>query len=90
MVQALYMSMGKKHDYRPALKRVTAPVLVLHGGRDLQPESASAVYAQALPNAQMRTLPEAGHFLFADAPEQFAAMVGEFLAQLPSGASQGP
>lgn len=83
MVQALYLSMGKKHDYRAALKRVTAPVLILHGGRDIQPVEASAVYAQALPNAELRTLPEAGHFLFADTPDQFAAMVKEFLDQHP-------
>jgi len=81
MVQALYLSMGKKHDYRPALRRVTVPALILHGGRDIQPQDASALYAQVLPNAEFRVLPEAGHFLFADDPAQFAAVVSEFLAR---------
>ena len=81
MVQALYLSMGKKHDYRPALRRVTVPALILHGGRDIQPQAASALYAQVLPNAEFRVLPEAGHFLFADDPAQFAAVVSEFLAR---------
>ncbi|MCR4437902.1 MAG: alpha/beta fold hydrolase [bacterium] len=35
MVQAKYLSMGKKHDYRAALQRVTAPALILHGGMDI-------------------------------------------------------
>ncbi len=79
MVQALYLSMGRKHDYRSALRAVNAPVLVLHGGLDIQPQAASALYAQVLPNAELRVVPEAGHFLFADAPEQFATIVDEFL-----------
>ena len=31
MVHAMYFSMGLQHDYREAMKNVTAPVLVIHG-----------------------------------------------------------
>lgn len=30
-VQAIYMSMGKRHDYRDSLQAVNAPVLIVHG-----------------------------------------------------------
>lgn len=78
MVHALYMSMGLRHDYRDALKRVTAPVLVIHGANDLQPEKASRLYAETFPNAEFRVVENAGHFVFSDQPETFAQVVGEF------------
>jgi proline iminopeptidase len=64
MVQAMYFSMGRRHDYRAALKNIKAPVLVLHGDKDIQSESASRVYAQALPNAKFQVVKGAGHFRF--------------------------
>lgn len=79
MVQAMYFSMGRGHDYRDALKNVQAPVLVLHGEKDLQPEKASRMYADALPNSDFHTIPDAGHFAFTEQPEEFAKAAGEFL-----------
>jgi proline iminopeptidase len=80
MVQAIYLGMGTRHDYRPALKAVTAPVLVLHGANDLQPEAASRLYADALPHASFQVISGATHFMFAEQPEAFAAAVASFLA----------
>jgi proline iminopeptidase len=82
MVQAMYMSMGVKHDYRAALKQVNAPVLVIHGDKDLQPEKASRMYADAFPNADFRIIQNAGHFSFQDQPEAFALAVSEFLSKI--------
>lgn len=83
MVQAMYFSMGQRHDYRAALKTVTAPALVLHGANDLQPEAASRMYAQALPNAQFEVIANATHFPFEEQPEAFAAVVADFLNRWP-------
>jgi proline iminopeptidase len=82
MVEAMYLSMGLKHDYRPALKGVSAPVLVIHGANDLQPEQASRMYAEAFPNAEFRVIQNAGHFSFDDQPEEFARVVSEFLGKI--------
>lgn len=82
MPHALYISMGLRHDYRPALKTVTAPILVVHGINDLQPESASRLYADAFPRAEFRVIQNAGHFPFADQPHEFARIVREFLGKL--------
>ena len=41
MVQAMYFSMGQRHDYRPALRGVQVPVLVIHGEENLIPERVS-------------------------------------------------
>ena len=82
MVHAMYFSMGLRHDYRAALKSVNAPVLVIHGDKDLQSEKASRIYADAFPNAEFRVIANAGHFSFNDQPETFARIIGEFLGKI--------
>jgi len=74
-----FFSLGRRHDWTGALRAVTAPVLVVHGSRDLQPEAASRLYAQAFGNAQFRVIEGASHFPHIDRPEEFAKVVGEFL-----------
>ncbi len=80
MVQAAYMSMGMRHDYRDALGAVTAPVLVLHGTADLQPDRSSRTYADLLPDGRFLAVESAGHFLLSeDSPAATEAIAG-FLA----------
>lgn len=82
MPQAVYVSMGRKHDWRAALARVRAPTLVLHGERDLQPLAATRAFAAALPDAELRVIPGAGHFAHAEQAEAFASEVRAFLARV--------
>jgi proline iminopeptidase len=79
MTWGMYVSMGQRHDYRPALKNVTAPVLVIHGADDLQSESASRLYAETFPNTEFAVIENVGHFSFEEQPEQFAKIVSDFL-----------
>jgi proline iminopeptidase len=85
MVQALYFSMGKRHDYRPALKQVQARALIIHGEGDLSPERVSRMYADCLPNGRLHVMKNGrtrgGHFPFSEQPEAFAAVVSDFLAE---------
>jgi proline iminopeptidase len=82
MVQAQYLSLGRRHDYRAAFRAVGAPVLVVHGANDQQPESASRQYAEAFRNGRLTVIADAGHAPFADQPERFAAVVAPFLEDL--------
>ena len=79
---AAYVGMGKHHDYTAALRVVTAPVLVIHGAADLQPESDSRAFAAFFPNSRFIAIPGAGHFVFNDRPKEFAAAVRGFLDPL--------
>lgn len=79
MVHAMYLSMGQKHDYRPAMDAVTAPVLIIHAVEDFQTEEASRTYLEVFPDAQFEIIEGAGHTVFYDQPEAFADIVGEFL-----------
>lgn len=53
MTLGVYASLSRSHDWRPALQRVRAPTLVLHGANDLQPESDSRAVA-AVPGESSR------------------------------------
>ena len=79
MVQAMFFSMGKKHNYRNALNSVQAPVLVIHGDKDLQPVASSQVYVESFPNAELKVMKQSGHFPFSEQPEEFGKIVGAFL-----------
>ncbi|MBT8484795.1 MAG: alpha/beta hydrolase [Phycisphaerales bacterium] len=81
MVPAVYFSLGRRHDYRNALSAVTAPTLVIHGANDIQPDASSRAYVEALPNATLRVIEGAGHFVFEEQAEAFAEAVAEFLKQ---------
>jgi len=82
MVQAQYLSMGRRHDYRGALRSISAPVLVIHGADDLQPEAVSRAYVDAFPQARSAVIQGAGHMPFSQQPERFAAAVTPFLSGL--------
>lgn len=79
MVHALYLSLGMKYDLRDELKKVSVPVLVLHGEKDMMPVKASHEYADLLPEGKIQMIPEATHFPFVEKPEEFARIVREFL-----------
>jgi len=75
----MYMSMGKRHDYRPAMSRVTAPVLVVHGALDLQTEKADRLYGSSFPNSSFAVVQGSGHFMYDEQPEAFSQIVEKFL-----------
>lgn len=80
--QAIFLSMGMRHDYRDALAPVEAPVLILHGENDLQPEAASALYTNYFSNVRLERIANAGHFVFAESPAAFGKAVSGFLSGL--------
>lgn len=81
MTWGMYVSMGQRHDYRERLRKVTAPVLVIHGADDLQSEAATRLYSETFPNAQFAVIQNASHFSFQQQPAEFARLVSDFLNQ---------
>lgn len=78
---ATYLSLGMRHDYAPALARVTIPVLVAHGKADLIPPTDSDLFASYFPRAERIDFAGSGHFPFSEQPEEFAEAVKAFLAR---------
>lgn len=79
---AVFCSMGKHHDYTSALHGVRTPSLVIHGSRDLQPETVSRNFAAHFPNCRFVKIEGATHFAFDDRPEEFAGEVRAFLSSV--------
>jgi proline iminopeptidase len=74
-------------DWRPVLRAVTAPTLVIHGTVDPLPIGGAQDWAAALPNGCLLTLQGIGHFPYEEAPERFFAAVDTFLrGRWPDGA----
>jgi pimeloyl-ACP methyl ester carboxylesterase len=62
------------HDVRETLGSLTKPAVILAGSRDvLTPVRAARGIADLLPDAVFRVLPEAGHQLMQERPEELAA-----------------
>ena len=89
MVRDRSRLLAKAHDPpqagRPAhpgkgLGRIQAPVRVIFADRDRYfPLPAGRRLAEALPNAELKVIPECGHFLQEEKPDAFNKLVLEFL-----------
>jgi proline iminopeptidase len=66
-------------DWRPALHRVNAPALIIHGTADVLPAAGGREWAAALPGARLLVLQGVGHFPYLEAPEPFFDAVDTFL-----------
>lgn len=66
-------------DWRESLQRITAPVLVLHGSREVIPVSAAEEWAAAFPDARLQLVEGAGHFPYVEAPDAFFPAIETFL-----------
>lgn len=51
------------------------PTLLIYGDHDWSRPDERTANARAIPGAELRTIPRAGHFLSLDAPEELAAAV---------------
>ncbi len=80
---------GRHSAWRDAA-RITAPSLVIYGGRDrvVDPRSAGRA-AHAFSNARIVVLPRAGHVAQMERPAQVAAEIGILLAAARQEADQG-
>lgn len=67
------------YDWRPGLKHVQAPALVIHGSADPIPAASAAEWATALPNARLLLIESVGHFPYLEAPETFFDAVERFV-----------
>ncbi|OSM05190.1 putative oxidoreductase-hydrolase involved in aromatic ring cleavage [Magnetofaba australis IT-1] len=70
-------------EIQPQLQRITLPTLLVRGAADAY-LSAHIIsdLARDIPHAQTHTLPQGGHFIQIDLPNQISTLAAEFLSQL--------
>ncbi len=61
-------------------KSITCPSLIIHGEQDaMVPCQAAYDLQQAIPQARLQLIPEAGHLLLVEKPAELTAAIGEFI-----------
>ncbi len=86
--KAIWRSLGD-FDYRQAVRKVTAPVLVIHGISDSIPVQGSRDWASNFPNARLLLIQKAGHLAHLEQPAIFFSSVNQFLeGDWPPGAQE--
>ena len=85
-----FQRLAPHYDVRPHLAGIDAPTLVVVGRHDwvCRPAAGRAL-ADAIPDAQLVELPDAGHFGFSETPEPFLRAVREHVARIGAGAPTG-
>lgn len=66
-------------DWRPALRKVGSPTLVIHGSADPLPVAGGREWAATLPNARLLLFEGVGHFPYLETPDAFFTAVDTFL-----------
>jgi pimeloyl-ACP methyl ester carboxylesterase len=77
------MGMKTRPSSLPLLAKINKPTLILHGSDDqLIPLREAVAMRTAIPGAQLRVLPDAGHLLNMEQPVLFNQALRAFLKEL--------
>ena len=66
-------------DFRPRLRNLDLPVLVMQGTEDLVPMAASREWAESCPNSRFLPLEGTGHHPYLERPQEFFSAADAFL-----------
>jgi 3-oxoadipate enol-lactonase len=75
----LMQATKERPDYRPMLKNITAPTLIIHGEKDLLlPVHLAAEVHKAIPNSRLEIIPNVGHTLNLEAIAKASELILNF------------
>ena len=78
------LSMMAKTDQRDLLPRIAVPTLLIWGEQDARsPLSVARQFANAIPKAELKVIPEAGHISNLEQPDPFNEAVRDFCSRHP-------
>ena len=82
-VPPAFLKAEGKYDFRPKLKTIVAPVLLLQGRQDLAGEANVDEAHSLIKNSTLAFIDKCGHMPWVEQPEQTWKIVEDFLAHLP-------
>jgi proline iminopeptidase len=82
-VPPAFLGAEGKYDFRPKLKLITAPVLLLQGRQDIAGEANVMEAHSLIKNSRLAFIEKCGHMPWLEQPEQTWKIVDDFLARLP-------
>lgn len=74
-----FSSLGPSFDFRPMLKQVNVPAIVIEGEQTLVPKEATMQNVYNIKNAKMVWIPNAGHMFWLDQPKAAIDALDNFL-----------
>jgi proline iminopeptidase len=72
-------------DFREGLKGVTAPTLIIHGEEESIPMDMVEEWTKVLPHSELKKIPKAAHFPYAERPEEVWPIIESFLQSTKKG-----
>lgn len=72
---------GGVEDWRPQLRRVDVPVLVVQGACDYIPYASAYEYVDLLPNGEYAFIEDAGHVIWWERPDALIRAIEAFLTE---------
>ena len=73
------------YDLVEEMRRLTVPTLVLHGDEDWPCLKPGILMKRTIPSAAMAVMPNCGHTINLEEPDEFNRLVGGFIEQVESG-----
>jgi pimeloyl-ACP methyl ester carboxylesterase len=67
------------------MKRLAVPTLIISGDEDWPCLHPGVLMKQTIPSSALAVIPNAGHAINLEEPEEYNRIVGNFLAQVDSG-----
>jgi len=77
--QSITFSSLGNWDFREGLKAVTAPTLLIHGEEESIPMDMVEEWTKVLPRSELKKIPKAAHFPYAERPEEVWPIIDTFL-----------
>ena len=83
-----FAHLASRYDLRPRLAEIEIPTLVITGRHDwVCPPAGGRAIANAVRDADLVELPDAGHFGFSETPRPFRAAVSAHIARIAAAQS---
>ena len=73
------------YDLTEQMKTLMVPTLILTGDEDWPCLQPALLMKQAIPSAALSVMPNCGHTINLEDPDQFNRLVGDFIAQVDAG-----
>jgi pimeloyl-ACP methyl ester carboxylesterase len=73
------------YDLMDQMKALTVPTLILTGDEDWPCLAPGLLMKQTIPSAALSVMPNCGHAINLEAPDEFNRLVGDFIVQVDAG-----
>jgi pimeloyl-ACP methyl ester carboxylesterase len=73
------------YDLVEEMRRLTVPTLILHGDEDWPCLKPGMLMKRNIPSAAMAVMPNCGHTINLEEPDDYNRIVGDFIGQVESG-----